>query len=622
MLRRFILKKTKRRKNERERIGILRGVPTLTMTNKVLWRRKRRRRSLSRDAPKIYIEENKTSKKHTREDRDTPRCTNTNNDKQSPLEKKKTKKISSSRDAPKIDIEGNRTSKKRTREDRDTSRCTNTTNDKQSPLEKKKTISERTSKVDFVDDNTTKKRTRDNRDTNAAIQKEDSWSVEEHSRFMFMVFMYGCDFAKIATCMPTRNSTQIRAYAFSAFNGECIRYWSVDDYSVLIEKASKEWIQIDGWNKEEVVEKIRNKPDLEQGTTVAERKANLNAKQSFVYERSQTHESDTESEQDFPLTDFDKTTETNKKSNHEDKKSQSFSNSVHASRESFQETRIESDDLRPSRRKSIEINHNDVILLERNSRFQTQNHPGNFKFQQLCSSRKEQYFQENGKKNSIVRTIVDSIASMNPPGRFLQYDRDSEIWFRASDNEAVQMTHAIFKNMEIVADAKNDVQEARMMKTKKYLFELASHNKPAPTDDGIRAIFAAATSGRRPKRQRQSVTFFEPNAMSRKPDNDGDDDDDCDSIETRKTGRASRKRRRESADTATADLPSKRSSRSRSSRIQRDRGNKDKKSSRERKRNRVSQKATRRLISNALAGFLQRQGTAKRSTDGYNRESC
>lgn len=541
---------------------------------------------------------------------------------QSLLQKKKKKKSPLSTETPKANLADDNMTKKRIRENRDRFSFNNATNETQSPLQKKMKTSKKNPYVNFADDNTTKKRTRDNRVssrcTNAANEIESSWSVEEHSRFMFLFFMFGPDFTKIAGCMPSRNCVQIRAYAMSAFNGDSITHWSVDDYVVLVEKVSKQWIQIDGWNKEEVIEKIRKKPALETNRTMAKRRPNSNAKQRFVDESPQTDDSVTESEQDFPSTSFDEST-----------------NSAHAPREIFQEPRIDSRDLQSIRRDSVEMNHNDVLLLKRKSRFESETHPGNIQFQELCSSRKEQYSKDNGKKNGIVRTIVDYIASMDPPGRFLKFDRDSDIWFCVSDNEAVLKTHATLNKMKSVPDAKSDIQErvsavgSRTAKTnflsststttpappKKYVLELASFNKPPTTEDGDKAFFLAATAANRPKRQRHTVTFFEPNATS-PTSRKSDSDDDGDSKETRKTGSTSRKRRREVADMAVDSL-SKRSSRSGLSGFRQDKRNEDKRRSSPRKRYRVSQKCTRRLISNALSGFLQRQGTIS-STDGNN----
>ncbi len=69
------------------------------------------------------------------------------------------------------------------------------------------------------------------------------------------------------------------------------------------------------------------------------------------------------------------------------------------------------------------------------------NHPGNVHFRTMIKNVKAMYVgsQKNNKK-LFSYAIVQSIRSMNPPGRFLKKDQEQNVWYVIGDKEALGKT--------------------------------------------------------------------------------------------------------------------------------------------------------------------------------------
>jgi hypothetical protein len=71
----------------------------------------------------------------------------------------------------------------------------------------------------------------------------------------------------------------------------------------------------------------------------------------------------------------------------------------------------------------------------------TNNHPGNEHFRDQVNARKVAYLHSSKRKKPLVsRSIVDTIRSMDPPGRFLLKDEASGTWHDIGDQKAREKT--------------------------------------------------------------------------------------------------------------------------------------------------------------------------------------
>ena len=71
----------------------------------------------------------------------------------------------------------------------------------------------------------------------------------------------------------------------------------------------------------------------------------------------------------------------------------------------------------------------------------TNNHPGNTKFRELVQSRKVLYINcTKREKMGLSCAIVDSIRNQDPPGRFLQRNLRTGLWFDIGDQKAREKT--------------------------------------------------------------------------------------------------------------------------------------------------------------------------------------
>jgi hypothetical protein len=71
----------------------------------------------------------------------------------------------------------------------------------------------------------------------------------------------------------------------------------------------------------------------------------------------------------------------------------------------------------------------------------TNNHPGNERFRDLVNSQKVNYLHSSKREKPMVsRGIVRAVRNQNPPGRFLQKDDETGLWFDIGDQKAREKT--------------------------------------------------------------------------------------------------------------------------------------------------------------------------------------
>ena len=89
--------------------------------------------------------------------------------------------------------------------------------------------------------------------------------------------------------------------------------------------------------------------------------------------------------------------------------------------------------------KDIRTPHANDVLSGRGGG--TNNHPGNEKFRELVHSKKVLYVNSSKREKALVScAIVDFIRNQSPPGRFLQRDEKSGLWYDIGDQKAREKT--------------------------------------------------------------------------------------------------------------------------------------------------------------------------------------
>jgi len=95
----------------------------------------------------------------------------------------------------------------------------------------------------------------------------------------------------------------------------------------------------------------------------------------------------------------------------------------------------------PQQQALFDIEHptNNDVLCGRG--VTTNRHVGNENFRSLVNCNKELYVTSTKKqKMRISRSIVDAVRSLQPPGRFLEKDKDTATWYDIGDKKAVEKT--------------------------------------------------------------------------------------------------------------------------------------------------------------------------------------
>ena len=90
-------------------------------------------------------------------------------------------------------------------------------------------------------------------------------------------------------------------------------------------------------------------------------------------------------------------------------------------------------------RENIRTPHNHDVLCGRGGG--TNNHIGNEKFRDLVNQKKRDYLNSSKREKPLVsKSIVDEIRNMSPPGRFLQKNEATNLWFDIGDQKAREKT--------------------------------------------------------------------------------------------------------------------------------------------------------------------------------------
>jgi len=449
------------------------------------------------------------------------------------------------------------------------------------------------------------------------------WSANEHSHFLRLISIHRPDFQKIAESMTNRDFAEVRAYAYYSFTGESLAHWSVEEYESFLQHLPTHWIGTN-WSKTEVIDKIRKKSELKANGTLTAGKPSVSDKKDTIDEKSHS-----ESEHD----------------------------SINASSVNSTVAGEAYGNAHSNRWRSIEIKKNDVLQFRGSCKSdQEKLHPGNVHFQKLISLRKKEYMQHSlkdcDKKREIVTSIINSIKRLDPPGRFLKYNTRGRCICMSDDEAFIKtrnMIHTLkstdgFKGRERddfgqytknvptekkgkkIPTVKNDKTTNKSIR---YMLKLASFNAAPPLnqDDDI------LDQGKRPRRQRQTVRFFEPgdntalktNTISKRSRADGEGGDDGDN-ERQYIRSISPIRKRKSDENVVENTvpsktmklrsrtPTKSTLATRPSTSLRSSPPKQRTPTAKRKViRRLSRKTSRRVATNALIGFMQRSQTSSPS---------
>ena len=430
------------------------------------------------------------------------------------------------------------------------------------------------------------------------IKMEDlrCWSANEHSHFLRLISIHGLDFQKIAESMTNRDFANVRAYAYYAFTGESLAHWSVEEYERFLQHVPTLWIG-SNWSKSKVIDRIRKKSELKANGTLTAERPSVNDKKDLIDEKSHS------------------------------------SSSVNSTVAGEAYENAHSNHWRP-----IEIKKNDVLHFLSGKSDQEILHAGNVHFRKLVYLRKKEYTQydslkDRDKKREIVTSIIGSIKRLDPPGRFLKFNKRGRC-ICMSDDEIFMITrtriHSMlkshsditegrssvitdefdgrgrniygqFKTKEPTTKTEKNIPTAIHDKTthKRCMLELASFNEAPPLNQDDDIVY----QGKRPRRQRRTVRFFEPG--------------DTKSKQSRKRKRVehvvdntvpSKTMKLRSRTTAKSTLATSQSTSLRSSLPKQRTPTAKRKVIR-----RLSQKASRRVVTNALVGFLQRSQTSSPS---------
>uniref|UniRef100_A0A7S4AA70 DUF6824 domain-containing protein n=1 Tax=Pseudo-nitzschia australis TaxID=44445 RepID=A0A7S4AA70_9STRA len=183
----------------------------------------------------------------------------------------------------------------------------------------------------------------------------------------------------------------------------------------------------------------------------------------------------------------------------------------------------------PKGSQKVQVCRNDVLSYRGDGCYLgKQTHHGNIRYQEMVLSRTKEYIKCNADatKRAIIGDLINSIESMNPPGRFLKVDKDCGHCCLMSKSQVFLNTQIAFQNTKLAVRSTaspadpdntkttrpksqrlraNEAKERSAAKTKIMPKNLASFNLPGP-----RNTHSDTISVGRPKRQRLSVTFFKP----------------------------------------------------------------------------------------------------------------
>jgi hypothetical protein len=119
----------------------------------------------------------------------------------------------------------------------------------------------------------------------------------------------------------------------------------------------------------------------------------------------------------------------------------------------------------------------------------TNNHPGNERFRDLVNSQKVNYLHSSKREKPMVsRGIVRAVRNQNPPGRFLQKDDETGLWFDIGDQKAREKTSQALR--EGAPDIRREITNT-LSTGESPLISVASfpnfmgHSTNHPNDDAV-----------------------------------------------------------------------------------------------------------------------------------------
>ena len=277
--------------------------------------------------------------------------------------------------------------------------------------------------------------------------------------------------------------------------------------------------------------------------------------------------------------------------------------------------------------KPIELNKNDVFkVFGAHSMCKWRDtHPGNVQYKSICISIEESYYEKepnSDERSKIIKGVVKSIQSMDPPGRFLLMNERTKMgtplsWVeirtmfnstlnnvrrKRKKNSGLTVNSSYLKQIQAFNNHPSEISKqpgGRMAKRKRQ--SVTFYN---PTDDASNkdqgnlsakpkkrrvSEISVQPAGKMAKRKRQSVALYDPTTGASNNIDQGD-----------LSAKPKKRRVNLTADTPKTERPRA------SKKISESSGTKPKLS--KKKRRRLSRKKQRRIVTNALVGFLYRSG--------------
>mmetsp|Transcript_19068 Transcript_19068/g.31246 ORF Transcript_19068/g.31246 Transcript_19068/m.31246 type:complete len:720 (+) Transcript_19068:165-2324(+) len=129
-------------------------------------------------------------------------------------------------------------------------------------------------------------------------------------------------------------------------------------------------------------------------------------------------------------------------------------------------------------------------------------HHGNEQYRSIVESKKRVYLTARFKreKRLIATSIVDQIRKMDPPGRFLQKDADSQTWFDIGEEKAREKTSQALRenSKDVRIQMENEYYEAKRQQARQVA--IAAGEDP---DEAVKGMPMPATSIANAQREKQ-----------------------------------------------------------------------------------------------------------------------
>lgn len=129
-------------------------------------------------------------------------------------------------------------------------------------------------------------------------------------------------------------------------------------------------------------------------------------------------------------------------------------------------------------------------------------HHGNEQYRSIVESKKRVYLTARFKreKRLIATSIVDQIRKMNPPGRFLQKDAETQTWFDIGEEKAREKTSQALRenSKDVRIQMENEYYEAKRQQARQVA--IAAGEDP---DEAVKGMPMPATSIAKAQREKQ-----------------------------------------------------------------------------------------------------------------------